>query len=59
MDTVDFVRAWTSPVRSAGNAIIQYMNDAGAKENQQEACPPSVEIRINISIDYYEEYDPY
>lgn len=59
LDIADVIRAWSSPIRSAGNAIIQHVNDLGVEQNKLGRCPKgpdlSIEVGLSTSLDAYNE----
>ena len=52
LDALDIARAWSSPIRSAGNAIIQFINNLGVKQNEMGNCPlaPDLDIEVDYSV---------
>jgi len=58
-DTADVIRAWSSPIRSGGNAIIQHVNALGVQQNAMGKCPPgpnlTIEVILSVTFDAYNE----
>ena len=59
LDASDIARAWSSPIRSAGNAIIQHVNELGVQQNAKGNCPLgpdlTIEIAFSATLDAYNE----
>jgi len=59
LDAADVARAWSSPIRSGGNAIIQYVNALGVQQNSMGNCPPgpnlTIEVILSVTFDGYNE----
>jgi hypothetical protein len=53
LDQLDYVRTWTSPIRSGGNAIMQYMNMQRAGEAASDCDTPDVTVEQTIRFDTY------
>ena len=50
LDTGDVARAWTSPIRSGGNSIIQVINHLGSEQNAIGRCPPGPDLTIEVTF---------
>ena len=50
LDTADVARAWSSVIRTAGNAIIQYVNTLGVQQNGMGNCPAGPDLTIDVEF---------
>jgi hypothetical protein len=53
LDQLDYVRTWTSPIRSGGNAIMQHIDMLRAAEGASGCDAPDVTVEQTIHFDTY------
>jgi hypothetical protein len=68
LDMIDYVRAWTSPIRSGGNAIMQHVNGSAGRAHavgspalqREMEClyAPDITIKQSIYVNYYLLLEP-